>query len=217
MIRGAIFDLDGVLVTTDEYHYRAWKRMAERHGIPYDRSVQERQRGVSRMASLELMLEPLDREFTDAEKQAMADEKNGYYRESLQELSEGDVLPGARETLRGLRERGVKTAIASSSRNAPTINERLGFDALVDATVDGNDIEHSKPHPEVFLLSAERLGLEPAVCLVVEDAQAGIDAARRAAMAALGIGSPDELTGADRVVGSLAEIAVDELLALGGR
>jgi len=215
MIRGVIFDLDGVLVTTDEFHYLAWKRLAEEEGIPYDREVQRRQRGVGRMDSLEVMLERAPRAYSQEEKVAMAERKNGYYRQSLQKLSPADLLPGATEALDKLRQRGIKTAIASSSKNTPLIIERVVLVGKVDAVVDGNDITHSKPHPEVFLLSAERMGLTAEHCLVVEDAPAGIEAGRRAGMAVFGIGTPDRLPGVEHLAPGLADVTVDELLAAG--
>jgi len=214
MIRGVIFDLDGVLVSTDEFHYRAWKRMADEEGIPFDRQVNERLRGVSRMDSLGIILERAPRPYSEQEKLALAERKNGYYRDSLQGLSPSDALPGAFETLAELRRRGVKTAIASSSKNASLILERIGLAGKTDAAVDGNDITRSKPHPEVFLLAAERLGLPPAACLVVEDAAAGVEAAHRAAMPALGLGPPDRLPDADHVAACLADVPVEQLLAI---
>ncbi|MFP4056641.1 MAG: beta-phosphoglucomutase [Candidatus Brocadiia bacterium] len=215
MIRGVIFDLDGVLVTTDELHFRAWARMAEEEGIPFDRTVNERLRGVSRMDSLEIILERAPRQYSEEEKQELADRKNGYYRRSLRELTADALLPGALEMLRALRQRGVKLAIASSSRNAPLINERLGLEEKVDAAVDGNDISHSKPHPEIFQLAARRLGLPPRECLVVEDAQAGIEAGRKAGTAVFGIGDHRRLPDVERLAPSLADVSPDRLLAAG--
>ncbi len=215
MIRGVIFDLDGVLVTTDELHYRAWKELADAERIHFDRTINERLRGVSRMASLAILLEKATRSYTEAQRQALAERKNARYRELLATLSPADVLPGAREMLDGLRRRGVRVGLASSSRNAPLILERTGLAGAFDAVVDGNDITQSKPHPEAFLLAAQRLGLAPRECLVVEDAMAGILAGRRAGMAVFGIGTPETLPGVERVAGSLADVTVDELLGAG--
>jgi len=212
MIEAVIFDLDGVLVSTDEFHYRGWKRLADEIGTHFDRDMNERCRGVSRMESLEVVLEHADRAFSDDEKQALAERKNGYYRAMLSELTPDDTLPGARPTLQTLRGRGVRTAIASSSRNAGDIAERLALRGLVDALVDGNDITRSKPDPQVFQLAADRLGVAPERCLVVEDAQSGIEAARRAGMHAFGIGAPEALPNAPRRAESLAEVAPDQLL-----
>lgn len=214
MIRGVIFDLDGVLVTTDELHYRAWKRMADEEGIPFDRQVNERLRGVSRMESLELILEHANRAESEARKAALADRKNRYYRELLMELSPAALLPGALEAVTELRRRGIKTAVGSSSRNTPLIMERCGLSKLFDAVADGNDITRSKPDPEVFLIAAERLGLRPAECLVVEDAVAGIEAGRRAGMIVFGIGTPEKLPGVAHLAPDLSHVSVDGLLAL---
>lgn len=214
MITGVVFDLDGVLVTTDELHYQGWKRVADEEGIYFDREINHRLRGVSRMESLEILLERATRVFPPEEKQAMAERKNGYYRALLATLTPADVLPGAVEMLAALRARGIKTAIGSSSKNAPLILERVGMTDAVEVVVDGNHITHSKPDPEVFLLAAARLGLPPAACLVVEDAAAGIEAGRRAGMAVLGIGTPATLPGVVSLVAGLADITPDELLAI---
>ena len=214
MIRGVIFDLDGVLVTTDEFHYLGWKRLADEEGIPFNRGINHRLRGVSRMASLEILLERSPRTYSDDEKARLAERKNSYYLGHLERLTPKDALPGAREILAELRRRGIRTAVASSSRNAPAIMSRVALEGAVDAMADGNDITHSKPHPEVFLIAAKRLGLPPQECLVVEDAEAGIEAGRRAGMAVFGIGSRETLPGVARLAASLAETTVDDLLAV---
>jgi beta-phosphoglucomutase len=213
-IQGVIFDLDGVIVSTDDYHYRAWKRLADEEGIPFDRRINRRLRGVGRMESLEIILENADRTYSDEEKQDLADRKNGYYRESLDDLGPDDLLPGAMPVMKELRERGVKIAVASSSRNTPTILERIGLADFFDAKADGNDIERSKPDPEVFQVAAERLGLEPDVCLVVEDADAGVEAAKRGGMKALAVGAAAGHDQADLSAKSLDAVAVEQLLAL---
>ncbi len=211
-LRAVIFDLDGVLVSTDEFHYRAWQRLADEEGIPFDRETNHRLRGVGRMESLAILLERSPRPYTPEEKAALADRKNRYYRESLKALAPRDVLPGAREILRGLKARGVKVAVASSSRNAPEILRRTALADAADATTDGNDITRSKPDPEVFRLAAERLGLAPAECLVVEDAGSGVEAAAAAGMRCLAIGAAAGHPQADRSADDLASITVDEML-----
>jgi len=213
MILGVIFDLDGVLVSTDEYHYRSWQRLADEEGIYFDREINHRLRGVSRMVSLEIVLERSRRTYTTDEKSALADRKNSYYRDSLRELTRADLLPGVLATLAALRGRGVRIAVGSSSRNTRLILERIGLTGQMDAVVDGNDITASKPDPKVFLIAAEHLGLKPAECLVVEDATAGIEAARRAGMAVFGIGSPSNLPGVAPLAASLADVTVEELLS----
>ena len=188
-ILGVIFDMDGVIVSTDNSHYLAWKRMADEEGIEFDRTINERLRGVSRMESLAIILEKADKEYSEAEKQAMAARKNGYYVELIGSLTENDILPGAMDTLNGLKEEGIKVAVGSSSRNTPIILKQIGLSDFFDAVADGNAIKNSKPDPEVFLLAAKLLNLDPANCLVVEDADAGVQAALAGGMRVLGVGS----------------------------
>jgi len=175
--KGIIFDLDGVICSTDEYHYLAWKALADQLGIGFDRQINNRLRGVSRMESLEIVLEKSDKTFSDEQKQQLAETKNALYRELLGQMSEADLSNEVRDTLNALRERGLKLAIGSSSKNTPFILERIGLSGFFDAVSDGNNITHSKPDPEVFLKAAQMLGLPPAECLVVEDAHAGVEAA----------------------------------------
>jgi len=162
-----------------------------------------------------VLLEKATRVYSDAEKEALAERKNGCYRALLETLTPGDALPGAREMLAALRARGVHTCIGSASRNAAVIVERVGLGEAVDAIVDGHEVTRSKPDPECFLLCARKLQVSPAECLVVEDAEAGVGAALAAGMAVLGIGEPARLPRAPRVVENLAAITIDELLALG--
>ena len=175
--QGIIFDLDGVLCSTDEYHYLAWKELADRLGIPFDRERNNLLRGISRMASLDIILEKASRLYSPEEKQALAEEKNRRYRALLYQMSPKDLSEDVRLTLPALRQAGLLLAVGSSSKNAPLILERLGLDRFFDAITDGNQIHSSKPDPEVFLLAAEKLGLPPSACLVVEDAHAGVEAA----------------------------------------
>ncbi len=209
-----MFDLDGVLVSTDEQHYLSWKRMADEEGIYFDREINRGCLGVSRMESLEVVLRNAGRRYTQRQKAELAERKNRYYLELVQRLGPEDVLSGAREILCGLKDRAVKVAVASGSKNARYILERVGLAEMPDAVVTGQEISNSKPDPEVFLAAAQRLGLPPARCLVVEDAPAGVEAARRAGMKVLGVGQPGSLPRADRTVASLAEIGVDEMLAI---
>lgn len=175
--KGIIFDLDGVICSTDEYHYLAWKALADRLGIPFDRERNNLLRGVSRMASLEIILEKSDQTYTDAEKASFAEEKNALYRELLAQMSPGDLTDNVKNTLEALRKTDLKLAIGSSSKNTPYILERIGLGHFFDAVADGNCITHSKPHPEVFLKAAAMIGFFPQNCLVVEDAHAGVEAA----------------------------------------
>ena len=175
--QGVIFDLDGVICSTDEYHYQAWKALADRLGIPFDRELNSQLRGVSRMESLDIILRSSDRVCTDAEKATLAAEKNALYRALLARMTPRDLSADVRRTLDALRQAGLRLAIGSSSKNTPFILERMGLDGFFDAVADGNCITHSKPHPEVFLKAAEMLGLPPRQCLVIEDAHAGVEAA----------------------------------------
>ena len=185
---GIIFDLDGVICSTDEYHYLAWKALADRLGIPFDRQINNRLRGVSRMASLEIVLEGSDKRYTDAEKAGFAAEKNARYRELLGRMSPADLSDEVKSTLEALRAKGLKLAIGSSSRNTPYILERIGLAGFFDAVSDGNNITHSKPDPEVFQKAAQMLALDPSACLVVEDAHAGVEAAVNGGFDAAAIG-----------------------------
>lgn len=211
-IQGVIFDLDGVIVSTDGFHYSAWKQMADREGIYFDETINNRLRGVSRMESLEIILERAEKAYSQEEKEALAQSKNDLYRESLSQLTPGDLLPGVTETLRGLREKGIKLAIGSSSKNTPTILAQIGLGNFFDAVADGNQIQNSKPHPEVFLLAAQLLGLPPTACAVVEDAFAGIDAALAAGMMAIGVGDASRYDRATLTGTTLGDLSVEDLI-----
>lgn len=189
VLSAVIFDLDGVLVSTDGAHYQAWKRMADEEGIPFNEADNDRLRGVSRMACVDIILEKSRRTYSPQEKLALAERKNGYYQQLIQRLSPADLLPGAQKTITGLKQQGIKMAIGSSSRNAPVILERIGLADSFDAVADGNQISRSKPDPEVFLLAAAKMQKPPQECLVVEDALSGIDAALAAGMQAFAVGT----------------------------
>ena len=184
-----IFDLDGVLVFTDKFHYLAWKSVADELGIPFDEKVNDRLRGVSRMDSLEIILERYNGvPLTAEEKQQIAAKKNDLYRSYLATMTEKDVSDEVRATLAELKNRGYLLALGSSSKNAKYILEKVDLLSAFDKISDGNNIVRSKPDPEVFLKAAEFLGVSPAICAVVEDAKAGIDAAKAGGMLAVGIG-----------------------------
>ncbi|WP_409345971.1 beta-phosphoglucomutase [Paenibacillus sp. MBLB4367] len=205
-IEAVIFDLDGVLVHTDHYHYLAWKRMCDEEGIPFDERTNDRLRGVSRMACVNIILEKASRQYSPQEKMQFAERKNGYYKEMLQSLSAADLPSGAAMTLDSLRGEGIKLAIGSSSRNAPYILERLELMHKFDAVADGNEIRCSKPDPEVFLLAASKLGVRPDRCLVVEDAAAGVEAAVRGGMWVAAIGEACLCGMADYHIGRIEEL-----------
>ncbi len=176
MLKAIIFDLDGVICSTDEYHYRAWKTLADSLGLPFDREKNNRLRGVSRMASLDIVLEDSPLTYTQTQKAEMADRKNGLYRQLLAEMSQEAILPGVLDTLDALRAMGLKLAVGSSSKNTPFILDRIGLADVFQAISDGNNITRSKPDPEVFLKAAAFLGEKPEDCLVVEDAVPGAQA-----------------------------------------
>ena len=186
--KGIIFDLDGIICSTDEYHYRAWKQLADRIGVPFDRTVNNRLRGVSRMESLEIILEKSPVAYSKAEKQAMAAEKNALYRNLLAQMSPKDLSDEVRQTLEKLRAAGLLLAIGSSSKNTPLILGRIGLDNWFDAVSDGNNITRSKPDPEVFLKAAGMLQLSPVDCLVVEDALSGVQAGHAGGFAVACVG-----------------------------
>jgi beta-phosphoglucomutase len=189
MIEAVIFDLDGVLVTTDDCHFKAWKRMADEEGIYFDRQINQRLRGVSRMESLDIILELSGKEYSAEQKAELAARKNGYYVALIKKLNQDALLPGAMDTILALRENGIKTAIGSSSKNAPDILRQVGIADLFDAVADGNQIRHSKPAPDVFLLAAHLLGQPAESCLVVEDADAGVEAGISAGMQVMAVGA----------------------------
>lgn len=208
MIKAAIFDLDGVLVTTDSLHYEAWKRLGEEIGITnFTKADNVRQRGISRMASLEILLEKTAVKYTNAEKEELAERKNNYYKQSLEGLNEKDVLSGAREVLEFLRKHGIKTAVGSASKNASMILEKTGLFPFLDAVVCGLDVTKSKPDPEVFLKAAQKLGEVPENCIVFEDADAGVEAAKRGKMFAFAVGAARENKMADLSAESLNSVA----------
>jgi len=180
--KAIIFDLDGVICSTDEYHYLAWKSVADQLDIPFDQKKNDRLRGVSRMESLEIILEDYTGELSPAEKLELAEQKNERYKQYLSGLSASDLSPAVSETLQTLRNRGFKLAIGSSSKNTPFILRQLGLGEFFDAVSDGNNISRSKPDPEVFLKAAEMLGVKPEDCLVVEDAVSGAQAGHAGGM-----------------------------------
>ena len=187
-MKAILFDLDGVIVSTDEQHYVAWKALADRLGIPFSREINNRFRGVSRMACMDILEQIGGKHYTREEKEAYAAWKNDFYRNLLGQMSPEDLKPEVKSTLDRLRARGMRMAIGSSSKNAKFILERIGLADFFDAVSDGSNILRSKPAPEVFLNAAEYLGLEPAQCLVVEDAVSGVDAAHAAGMKAAAVG-----------------------------
>ena len=213
-IQACLFDLDGVLVDTAKYHFIAWRRLAEELGFEFTEADNERLKGVSRMASLEILLEVGNLELNESVKLALADKKNTWYVEYIRQMAADEILPGALELLQELKGKGIKVALGSASKNAMLILNNTGLTPYFDAIIDGTKTVSAKPDPEVFVLGAKELGIHPANCLVFEDAEAGIEAARRAGMRSVGVGSPTTLGEADLVVASLADFPASRLQEL---
>ena len=210
-IKGFIFDLDGVLTDTAEFHYRGWKRLADELGVPFTREDNEALRGIPRRESLMLILR--QRHYPEEQLQEMMERKNNYYLELIQTIRPDDLLPGARELLEEIRAAGLKSALGSASRNAPEVVERLGISHLLDAIAHGGSVERQKPAPDLFLHAASQLGLTPDECIVVEDAAAGIEAAIAGGFHSVGLGPPERVGAADLCVPSLKDVRLQDLLS----
>jgi beta-phosphoglucomutase len=211
-IMGCIFDLDGVIVDTAKYHYLAWKRLAKDLGFDFSEKDNERLKGVSRMASLEILLEIGGLSFDEETKISLAAKKNQWYVDYITVMNEDEVLPGAKEFLENTRTAGLKVALGSASKNALTILNRLKLTECFDAVIDGNKVSKAKPDPEVFLLAAQELELPPENCVVFEDAKAGVEAAKRAGMKCVGVGTSPELSGADIRIPSFENVGLSILI-----
>ena len=183
-----IFDLDGVIVTTDKYHYIAWKKLSDSNNWAFNKEVNHLLRGVSRKESLEIILDKNNKSYSEEEIRKFLTFKNDIYKNSLRDLSPSDILPGVGNLISSLKENNVRIAVGSSSSNTQFILKKIGLSDSFDAVVDGTQISNSKPDPEVFLKCADKLNIPASECVVLEDAQAGIDAALRAEMVAVGIG-----------------------------
>lgn len=205
-IQGVIFDLDGVICFTDHYHYLAWKTVADQEDIYFDKEINNRLRGVSRMDSLNIILERAKKEYSEEEKKNLAFQKNEIYKQYLNNMTEKDVSKDTLITLRELKEKNIKIAIGSSSKNTKLILKKIGLLEYFDAICDGNDISKSKPDPEVFLKAAEMLHLKPEHCLVIEDASAGIEAAKAGNFTAVGIGDAHYYAKTDYPITKLKDI-----------
>jgi len=210
-LKGCIFDLDGVIVDTAKYHFLAWKRLADEMGFDFTEHDNEALKGVSRMASLEILLHVGGVKKAEDEKIELATIKNNWYVEYISHMTPEEILPGSLELLRSLRSEGILTAIGSASRNAGMILDGIKLRDMFDAIVDGNKIHSAKPDPEVFLKGAEEMCLAPENCIVFEDARAGIEAAIAAGMRCVGIGKPDTLARASIVVPDLRQITIQQL------
>jgi len=210
-LKGCIFDLDGVIVDTAKYHFMAWRRLAKELGFVFTVEDNEALKGVSRMASLEILLKTGGVTVSDKGKEHLAARKNGWYVEFISGMTPGEILPGSIRLLKALRKEGIITAIGSASKNAGMILDGIKLREMFDVIVDGNKIHKAKPDPEVFLRGAEEMNLQPAECIVFEDAQAGIEAAIAGGMKCVGVGSPELLGRADLVIPDLRKITIKQL------
>ena len=206
-----IFDLDGVLVDTAKYHFKAWKRLTDKLGIDFTENDNERLKGVSRMASLEIILEIGNIKLGERKKLEYATLKNNWYIEYISKMTPSEILPGCVQFITELKNAKIRIAIGSASKNTPMILERVGIQGMFDAVADGNNISKAKPDPEVFLKAADMVGIKPEECVVFEDAVAGVQAALNAGMMCIGIGSPEVLTKAHFVVPGLYEMNIEKL------
>ena len=211
MLALIIFDLDGVIVSTDRFHYEAWKKLSDDNGLEFNEEVNQLLRGVSRSESLKIILEKNNRILEAPEFNAMLEKKNRIYRDKLQDLTEADILPGVITLLEDINKNNLLTAVGSSSKNTPLILKRIGMDKSFDTVVDGNSIRKSKPDPEVFIKCAQQLKTNPGDCVVYEDAAAGIEAALAAGMVAIGVGE-NELPGAHRMAKTLKSESCSKVL-----
>jgi len=211
MIKACIFDLDGVIVDTAHYHFLAWQRLAKELNITFTEIENEKLKGVSRMRSLEIILEMGGIELDNSEKEKLATRKNSWFVEYINSLKPEEVFSGVPELLKSIKSKGIKVGLASSSKNADTVLRLLGIGSLFDTVVDGNMIVKTKPDPEIFLLAASKLGVSPQDCVVFEDAEAGVEAALAAGMKCVGVGLPDQLAKATEIVRKTADFALKDL------
>ena len=211
-IKACIFDLDGVVVDTAKYHYLAWKRLADELGFIFTEDDNERLKGVSRMDSLNILLEIGGKSFDEETKIALAEKKNNWYVEYITKMNENEILPGVKDFLELLRKNNIKISLGSVSKNSMTILNSIGLIGYFDAIVDGNKIKNAKPDPEVFLKGAEELNVNPEDCVVFEDAIAGVQAAKRANMKCIGVGSPQTLREADKVIEGFENLTLSILV-----
>lgn len=210
-IKACLFDLDGVIVDTAKYHYIAWKELANELGFDFTEEDNERLKGVSRMRSLDILLEIGNKTLTEEEKLQYAEKKNTNYVSYIQKMQEDEILPGVKKFLTDLRNNGIKIALGSASKNAPLILNQIGLTSYFDEIVDGNSVANAKPDPEVFTKGASLLGVDPKDCVVFEDAVAGIEAAIAGGMYSIGVGDAETLSEANFVIKGFEEMTIDRL------
>ncbi len=212
-VKGLIFDLDGVIVDTAKYHYLAWKDLADELNIVFTEKDNERLKGVSRLKSLEIILEIGNQSMSEEEKEKYCSKKNDAYLEYIYRLKEEEVLPGVKKFLQDARSKGYKIALGSASKNANLILSKLNLLTFFDSIIDGTKVEKAKPDPEVFLLGAKELNLHAKECIVFEDAVAGVEAAHNGGMKAVGIGTPENLPNAELCIPGLKDIHMEDLIS----
>jgi beta-phosphoglucomutase len=210
--QAVIFDLDGVITDTAHYHYLAWRKLAMSLDAPFDAVFNEQLKGIDRMGSLELILARTAKKYSSEEKLTLADRKNSDYQDLIRNMTPNDLLPGAQAALKSVREAGLKVGLASVSKNAFAVLDRLGISGEFDYVVDAAKISRSKPDPEIFLTAAKNLGVLPSACIGVEDSVAGLQSIKSSGMYAIGIGDPSILTQADRVIPGLDQFNLSEYL-----
>lgn len=203
--KGVIFDLDGVITDTAEYHYLAWKKLADELNVYFDRHINENLKGISRIESLDIILKNTDKSFGEEEKHYLADKKNEYYKEMIKKITPKDTLPGVLDLIKELKNRGIKMAVASVSKNAKTVLSNLGLIETFDYIVDAEKIKNGKPDPEIFLNAAAGIDVEPKLCIGIEDSKAGIEAINRAGMVSIGVGNYETVKEADIVLKDLSD------------
>ena len=214
MLKAVIFDLDGVITDSAAYHYAAWKVLADRMNIPFDISYNEKLKGVSRMESLNLILDnALGRDaYPESVKEELATEKNDIYKEMIKNITKKDLLPGIEALLKDCKARGIKIALASASKNAPEIVKRLEIEDYFDYMADAGAVKRSKPYPDIFAVCAENLNIDPSECCGIEDSEAGIDAINSAGMFSVGVGSKDKMQKADLILSGTGELSLDLII-----
>lgn len=210
-IKACIFDLDGVIVDTAVYHYKAWRKLANQLGFDFTEEQNEELKGISRIESLKIILNWGGVSKSETEMEELATLKNTWYVDMITKMTPDEILPGAKEFLELVRSKNYLTALGSASKNSETILNQIGLIGLFDALVDGNKVTKSKPNPEVFLVGARELNVKPEECVVFEDAIAGVQAAKHGKMKAVGIGKADILKEADLVVAGLNEMTIEKL------
>lgn len=209
--KAALFDLDGVLVDTAKFHFLAWKQLADRLGIDFTEQDNEKLKGVSRVESLDILLKLGDKQYSESEKNAMAEEKNQSYVKYIQKMDASEILPGVLTTLKALQKRQIKIGLGSASKNTAIILENTGLGQYFDVIIDGNVVRNAKPDPEVFIKGAECLAIDNHDCVVFEDSEAGCQAAKSAGMYAVGVGQAINLPSADAIISDFKHFKVETL------